>query len=89
MVDRPRRQPLRKFHGLFRRVARKRRSVFDNGRRGREISQRQKSEAAAEDGMDFARFVGVARGDEQRDHSRTINRQAFGRNPRQTVFVKF
>lgn len=82
-------QPLRKFHGFFGRVAGERRCVFDDGRRGWKIRQRQEPEATAKDGVDFAGFVGVARGDEQCDHSRTINRQAFGCNPRQTVFVKF
>ena len=82
-------QPLRKFHGFFGRVAGKRRGVFDDGRRSGKIRQRQKPEATAKDGLDFAGLMRVARGDEQRDHSCTINRQTFGRNPRQTLFVKF
>ena len=65
-------QPLCKFNGLFCCVAGERVGVFDNFRRAGKIVEREKLKPVAEDGADFAHLVGVARGDEQRNHVRTI-----------------
>ena len=65
-------EPAREFNGLFCRVAGKRGGVLDDLGRAGKIVEREKLKPVAEDGADFARFVGVARGNEQRNHVRTI-----------------
>ena len=65
-------QPLCKLNGLFRCIAGKSWGVLDDFRRAVKIVEREKLKPAAEDGADFTRLVDVARGDEQRNHVRTI-----------------
>ena len=64
--------PPRQFSGLFRRVAGERAGVLNDFRRAGKIVERKKLKLPTEDGADFAHFVGVTRGDEQRNHVRTI-----------------
>ena len=61
-------QPTGQFHGLLRRVPRKRVGVFHHRRRRRKIRQCKIAETPAQDGADFSGLVGVARCDEKRGH---------------------
>ena len=66
------RQPLRQFRGFLGGVAGKGVRVFDDFGRSGKIVERETVKILAEDGLDFADLVGVARGDEQRRHARSV-----------------